>query len=104
MSLRQFGVSRRTLALGAAVFAGLVSAGIGADAALNKLTPELTARYRPAEALAGSIGERQSRLALVVGNSHYPDAAAPLAQPINDARALSTALRNDGFDVDLLEK
>ena len=29
------------------------------------------------------------RLALVIGNGHYPDANAPLAQPINDARALT---------------
>src|SRR5947207_3307175 len=103
MNFRQLGISRRTMVLGAAVFAGLVSAGIGADAALDKLTPDLLGAVRSARAPTGSIGERQSRLALVVGNSRYPDASAPLAQPINDARALSTALRNDGFDVDLLE-
>src|SRR5262249_29913028 len=32
-----------------------------------------------------------------------PDAAAPLNQPINDARALTATLRQSGFDVDVVE-
>ncbi len=44
-----------------------------------------------------------SRIALVIGNGHYPDANAPLAQPINDARALTASLRRNGFDVDVVE-
>jgi uncharacterized caspase-like protein len=40
---------------------------------------------------------------LVIGNGHYPDANAPLTQPINDARALTAALRSNGFDVDVVE-
>jgi uncharacterized caspase-like protein len=47
--------------------------------------------------------KRASKIALVIGNGHYPDAGAPLAQPINDARALTAALRRDGFDVDVVE-
>jgi uncharacterized caspase-like protein len=43
------------------------------------------------------------RIALVIGNGNYPDASAPLAQPINDARALTAALRRNGFDVDVVE-
>ena len=39
----------------------------------------------------------------MIGNGHYPDATAPLAQPINDARALTAALRAKGFDVDVVE-
>ena len=39
----------------------------------------------------------------MIGNGHYPDANAPLTQSINDARALSAALRHDGFDVDMVE-
>jgi uncharacterized caspase-like protein len=39
----------------------------------------------------------------VIGNGHYPDANAPLTQPINDARALTAALRSNGFDVDVVE-
>jgi len=44
-----------------------------------------------------------ARLALVIGNGHYPDASEPLAQPISDARSLGDALRHDGFDVDVVE-
>jgi uncharacterized caspase-like protein len=47
--------------------------------------------------------KKVSRVALIIGNGHYPDAAAPLSQPINDARALSAQLRRDGFDVDVVE-
>jgi uncharacterized caspase-like protein len=47
--------------------------------------------------------KRASRIALVIGNGHYPDANAPLTQPINDARALTAALRRNGFDVDVVE-
>ena len=39
----------------------------------------------------------------MIGNSHYPDANAPLTQPVNDARALTAALRHEGFDVDVIE-
>ena len=39
----------------------------------------------------------------MIGNGHYPDATAPLTQPINDARALTEALRSNGFDVDVVE-
>jgi uncharacterized caspase-like protein len=46
---------------------------------------------------------RPSRIALVIGNGHYPDANAPLSQPVNDARAVSAALRHEGFDVDVIE-
>ena len=101
MNLAHLGLSRRTIVLGAAVFAGLVSAGIGADAALNKLTPD--GAYSSSETMTGSFSGQPNRLALLVANTRYPDASAPLVQPLNDARALSTALRNDGFDVDLLE-
>jgi uncharacterized caspase-like protein len=95
-------ISRRTLLLGAVVLFGLVSAGIGANAALSKLTPDLSGAFRAAaEQRHSPASERPSRLALVIGNSSYPDASAPLDQPINDAEALSTALRNDGFDVEV---
>ncbi len=56
-------------------------------------------------AAAGSVdtARKASRIALVIGNGHYPDANAPLTQPINDARALTAELRRDGFDVDVIE-
>src|SRR5258706_12127610 len=43
-----------------------------------------------------------NRVALVIGNFNYPDADTPLAQN-NDACALASALRKDGFDVDLVQ-
>jgi uncharacterized caspase-like protein len=52
---------------------------------------------------SGGAAEQAPRIALVIGNGHYPDANAPLTQPINDARALTLALRRDGFDVDVVE-
>ena len=101
MSFAHLGISRRTIVLGVAVFAGLISAGIGADAALNKLTPD--GAYTASASSTASNSGQPNRVALLVANSRYPDASAPLVQPINDGRALSTALRNDGFDVELVE-
>src|SRR5438445_6855484 len=43
------------------------------------------------------------RYALVVGNAKYPDAEAPLKEPINDARDVADELKRDGFNVDIGE-
>src|SRR6202022_109280 len=43
------------------------------------------------------------RYALVVGNAKYPDAEAPLKEPINDARDVADELKRDGFSVDIGE-
>ncbi|WP_166300893.1 caspase family protein [Bradyrhizobium sp. 2S1] len=104
MNLRQPHISRRTIAFAVAV-AGTVSLAIGAHAALNKRTMDFAKGTVGAVATdtTGSIPAGTSRLALIIGNGHYPDAAAPLAQPINDARTLSSALRREGFDVDVVE-
>jgi uncharacterized caspase-like protein len=101
MSLSEFRLSRRSVAIACAL-AGMVSLAIGAHAALNMRA--LDAAKTIAEQQSGeAAGKRPSRIALVIGNGHYPDANAPLAQPINDARALTEALRRDGFDVDVVE-
>jgi hypothetical protein len=42
-------------------------------------------------------------VALVIGNAAYPDGDGPLAQPLNDARAIADELRARGFDVELGE-
>lgn len=42
-------------------------------------------------------GSIERRVALVIGNSSYPD--APLKNPVNDADAMVTALKETGFDV-----
>jgi len=92
-------VSRRPL-LVAAFLAATVSLAIGANAALNKRALDAASAVATAQ---GATADKPSRLALVIGNGHYPDAGEPLTQPINDARALSGALRHDGFDVDVIE-
>src|SRR5215217_226061 len=43
------------------------------------------------------------RYALVIGNAKYPDAEAPLREPINDARDVADELKRDGFSVDIGE-
>src|SRR3954469_18449825 len=43
------------------------------------------------------------RFALVIGNAKYPDAEAPLKEPINDARDVAEELKRDGFNVDIGE-
>jgi hypothetical protein len=40
------------------------------------------------------------RYALVIGNAKYPDADAPLKEPINDARDVADELKRDGFAVE----
>jgi formylglycine-generating enzyme required for sulfatase activity len=47
--------------------------------------------------------QRAGRVALVIGNSNYPDASTPLPSTIKDARALAEELRRSEFDVDLKE-
>jgi hypothetical protein len=101
MSLSELRISRRSVAM-AAVLAGMVSLAIGAHAALNMRALD-SARTVAAQQPGEAVGKKPSRIALVIGNGHYPDANAPLAQPINDARALTASLRRDGFDVDVVE-
>ena len=43
------------------------------------------------------------RIALVIGNSKYPDADAPLKEPVNDARSVADELKRDGFTVEVGE-
>ena len=55
-----------------------------------------------ASSLAPSFGAGE-RFALVIGNAKYPDAEAPLKEPINDARDVADELKRDGFSVDIGE-
>jgi len=100
MDLSKLGISRRSLAMATALV-GMVSLAIGAHAALNMRA--LDAEKAIATEEADAAARRPSRIALVIGNGHYPDANTPLSQPINDARALTASLRRDGFDVDVVE-
>jgi uncharacterized caspase-like protein len=101
MSLSEFRISHRSVAMAAALV-GMVSLAIGAHAALNMRALD-AAKTIAAQQSSEAAGKKPSRVALVIGNGHYPDANAPLTQPINDARALTSALRRDGFDVDVVE-
>jgi uncharacterized caspase-like protein len=100
MNLQQLSVTRRSLAIAVALV-GMVSLAIGAHAALNKRS--LDAAKAAEAAQIAQAANKPSRLALVIGNGHYPDANAPLTQPINDARAITAALRREGFEVDVVE-
>jgi uncharacterized caspase-like protein len=104
MDVRQLRISHRPLTIAVALV-GLVSLAIGAHAALNKRSPDAAKDSAKAVATEQSSepAKKAARVALVIGNGHYPDASAPLAQPINDARGLSAALRGNGFDVDVVE-
>jgi len=100
MNFRQLCISRRSLAIAAALV-GTVSLAIGAHAALSLRALDAAKAVATEQDLEAA--NRPSRIALVIGNGNYPDANAPLSQPINDARALTAALRRDGFDVDVVE-
>ena len=100
MNLGQLRISRRSIGIVAAL-AGTVSLAIGAHAALS--IRALDAAKAVATEQAMESVRKGSRVALIIGNGHYPDANEPLTQPINDARALTGALRRDGFDVDVVE-
>lgn len=100
MNLIQISSSRRSVTI-ATTLIGVLSLAIGAHAALNKRTsvaPEIASVEQSVE-----LPGKASRIALVIGNGHYPDANTPLTQPINDARGLTTSLRRDGFDVEVVE-
>src|SRR6202790_5019334 len=100
MNVTQLRISRRSITIAAAL-AGMVSLAIGAHAALSMRA--LDAAKAVAAEQAPGAATHASRIALVIGNGHYPDANAPLTQPINDARALTASLRHNGFDVDVVE-
>ena len=100
MNLMQISSSRRSVTIATALI-GVLSLAIGAHAALNKRTtvpPEIVSVEQSVD-----VPGKASRIALVIGNGHYPDADTPLTQPINDARGLTTSLRHDGFDVEVVE-
>src|ERR1700682_2064887 len=50
-----------------------------------------------------SVAAGADRFSLVIGNAKYPDAEAPLKEPINDARDVAEELKRDGFNVDVEE-
>src|SRR5580704_4380432 len=65
-----------------------------------RLTLLLVLIFSVAPAAPSAAAER---FALVIGNAKYPDAEAPLKEPINDARDIADELKRDGFTVDVGE-
>jgi formylglycine-generating enzyme required for sulfatase activity len=53
--------------------------------------------------LSASAQQRETRLALIIGNAAYPDASTPLTSTIEDTRSVAQEFRRLGFDVDLKE-
>lgn len=62
------------------------------------LLPVLVSLVPAAPSLAAG-----DRYALVIGNAKYPDADAPLKEPLNDARDVADELKRDGFSVEIGE-
>jgi Caspase domain len=79
--------------VGAGLFVGLFS--FGQDSAFAQMrTAELDRIQAPAQALPGP----EQRVALVIGNSNYQNAAR-LPNPDNDAQSVAELLNSAGFDV-----
>ena len=85
--------ARARAALAAIAYVSLLVAGAGwIDTAVAADKPSSTVEAAMA---------RDRRVALLIGNSRY--ASAPLANPVNDARAMGETLRTLGFRVTVLE-
>jgi formylglycine-generating enzyme required for sulfatase activity len=54
-------------------------------------------------ALSAVAQERETRLALVIGNAGYPDASTSLSSIVEETRSLAQEFRRIGFEVDLRE-
>jgi cytochrome c-type biogenesis protein CcmH/NrfG len=63
----------------------------------------LVAVILSATPIVSGAADRGDRFALVIGNAKYPDAEAPLKEPINDARDVAEELKRNGFNVDVGE-
>lgn len=98
MPFSKFLHTRRRIVSAGSAFAVLVTLGLGAHAARNA-RHEQPARHAVVTPDHAATPTSADRLALIIGNSAYPDADAPLAQPVNDARALAAQLRGQGYDV-----
>jgi uncharacterized caspase-like protein len=88
--------------LGKLVAAAAMLFAVGVAAATADRSIAHARRQAGAPAVSRSVVIDHHRLALVIGNSNYPDADAPLVQPVNDARAMAVALRKQGFSVELV--
>jgi uncharacterized caspase-like protein len=83
---------------GVAVLLGLLSTGSDRTVRLEQPRP-ISAPIWSGE----SAPLNTNRLALVIGNSTYPDADSPLPQMTRDAEVLAIALRKAGFLIDAVD-
>jgi uncharacterized caspase-like protein len=82
-----------------AILFGLLSTALGNAVRLEKLhSRPMSAPIRSGE----SAPLDTHRLALVIGNSNYPDADSPLPQVTRDAEGLANVLRKDSFLVEVV--
>ena len=77
----------------------LLSTVVGNAKRSELLRSKLTS-HKPVAEMSAPIAS--DRVALVIANSRYPDADAPLAQVAGDAKAFSGALHNRGYQVDVV--
>jgi len=77
----------------------LLSAGFSNAMRFEPLRKSVPQTYSPIE---DANAPQSDRLALVIGDSNYPDAETPLRRTMHDAAALAATLRGKGFSVDLL--
>jgi uncharacterized caspase-like protein len=84
--------------VGVAVLLGLLSTGSDRTVRLEQPRP-ISAPIWSGE----SAPLNTNRLALVIGNSTYPDADSPLPQMTRDAEVLAIALRKAGFLIDAVD-
>jgi len=68
-----------------------------------RLTLAVISMLWVATVVTPAAADNADRFALVIGNAKYPDAEAPLKEPINDARDVANELKRDGFNVDIGE-
>jgi formylglycine-generating enzyme required for sulfatase activity len=80
---------------------GLVLAVLRVLVMLACALPLVAQTHRGIGGVVESLQTGENRIALVIGNGAY--AAAPLRNPVNDARLVAGALRAAGFDVILRE-
>ena len=89
--------------LAAMAIAGIFSTSLGEAQRAETMQSRASSTCCATEVSKQWMHSDANRLALVIGNSSYPDADAPLAQTVNDASALASTLRKDGFDVYLVQ-
>jgi caspase domain-containing protein len=90
MGIQRFGIEQSRAAAPRAWLALLLSMCLVPHAGAEDRVLRMTSPAVPSAA-------REPRIALVIGNGHYKQ--SPLANPVNDARAVARALADSGFAV-----